>query len=221
MSKKRSKSKGISQVSLFGPPPILEGEDAAAYEEQHARFSNAVKPTDFLEEIWVRDGVDVIWNIFRLRRILAAYLSAQVWEIVKDKASSLAHAEAKLLTLEGTEKEEMDKLLDSNSELSWETLMELCPHAYEKFEELWDSAKATLDMSEIQANVLVDELDTIERIEHLILIGQHRFDAIIRELDRHRITQKLRDSDQGTEEAEFKSFKPKTTIRKIANKKAA
>src|SRR5450759_1147469 len=114
MRKKRasaSRSKLLSPVSLFGPPPLLEGEDAAAYEEQHARFSNAVKPTDFLEEIWVRDAVDVIWNIFRLRRIQAAYLSARVWDDINDKASSLSEADAELL--EGTEKEEMDKLLDS------------------------------------------------------------------------------------------------------------
>jgi hypothetical protein len=178
-----------------------------------------VRPTDFLEEIWVRDVVDVTWNIFRLRRIQAAFLSAEVWDDVNDKASSLAEAEAELL--EGTEKIEMEKLLNPDSELSWETLMAQNPHANEKYQKLWASAKTTLDMTEIQAKVMVRELDTIERIEHLIIIEQQRFDAVIRELDRHRVTQKLRDSDQGAEEAEFKIVKPKTTIRKITNKKAA
>ena len=96
---------------------------SAAYDKLLARLFNALRPTDFLEEIWVRDAADVIWSFLRLRRILAAYLSAQVWHDVNDKASSLAEAEAELL--EGTEKEEMDKLLDPNSELRWETLMAL------------------------------------------------------------------------------------------------
>ena len=225
MNKKRasaSRSKGQSPSKLFGPPPLLEGEDAAAYKEILARISSAVRPTDFIGEILIRDAADVAWNIFRLRRILAAYLSAQVWEIVNDKASSLARAEAKLLPLEGTEKEEMNKLLDPNSELSWETLIELCPHAYEKFEELWESAKATLDMSEIQANVTVSNLDTIERFEHLIAIDEQRFDSIIRELDRHQSRQKYLDNNfKDVEEAEFKIVKPKTKIGKITNEKAA
>ena len=68
---------------------------------------------------------------------------------------------------------------------------------------------------------MVHELDTVERIEHLIMLEQQRFDAVIREMDRHRVTQKLREGDQGIEEAEFKIVKPKTAIRKITNKKAA
>ena len=85
----------------------------------------------------------------------------------------------------------------------------------------WASAKATLNIDEIQAKVIVDNLDTIERIKHLIIIEQQRLDAVIRELDRHRVTQKLYNNDQGVEEAKFRIVKPKTTIRKITNKKAA
>jgi hypothetical protein len=222
MTRKRASTSRSKTSRLFGPPPILEGEDAAAYKEILARISGAVGPTDFLGEILIRDAADVAWNIFRLRRTLAAYLSAQVWEIVNDKASSLAKAEAKLLTLEGTEKEEMDKLLDSNSEFSWETLIELCPHAYEKFEELWDSAKATLDMSEIQANVMISNLDTIERFEHLIAIEEHRFDSNMRELDRHQSMRKHLDSNfKDVGEGKFEIDKPKTKIGKITNEKAA
>ena len=217
MRKKRLTESGantFSRASLFGPPPLLEGEDAAAYDELLTRVSDTVSPTDFIEEIWVRDLTDVAWIIFRLRRIQAAYLSAKVWDDANNKASSLAEAKADLL--EGTEKIEMEKLLDPDSKLSWETLMAQNPRANKKYQELWTSAKATLNMNEIQAKVMVFNLDKIERIEHLIVIEQQRFDAVIRELDRHRVTQKLRESDQGVEEAEFKIVKPKTTVRKIS-----
>jgi hypothetical protein len=34
--------------NLFGPPPLLEGEDPAAYDELAARVFSAVQPTDFI-----------------------------------------------------------------------------------------------------------------------------------------------------------------------------
>jgi hypothetical protein len=219
MNTKRAEFRSKTLDNLFGPPPLLEGEDDTAYFKLLARFSNAIRPADFLEEIWVRDAVDVIWNIFRLRRIQAAYLSAEVSDEVNEKVSPLAEAKANLL--EGTDKEDMERLLDPNAELSWEQLTEKYPRANEKYQKLWASAEATLNIDEIQARVMVDNLDTIERIEHLIIIEQTRLDAVVRELDRHRVTLRLHNGDQRIEEAKFKIVKSKTAIRKTTNKKAA
>ena len=55
----------------LGPPPLLEGEDAAAYDELLGRISGAVKPSDIFEEIWVQDIVDLVWEVVRLRRLSA------------------------------------------------------------------------------------------------------------------------------------------------------
>ncbi len=79
-SKSQSASKAFGRAHLFGPPPILEGEDAKAYDEILDRVFGAVGPTDFIEEIWVRDLADVTWAMFRWRRILAALISEQVCE---------------------------------------------------------------------------------------------------------------------------------------------
>src|SRR5262249_11588094 len=38
----------VGRLALFGPPPLLEGEDTAAYDELLARISGAVKPADIL-----------------------------------------------------------------------------------------------------------------------------------------------------------------------------
>jgi hypothetical protein len=57
-----------ARLDLFGPPPLIEGEDAAAYDELLLRISGAVKPADILEDIWVREIVDLVWGAFRLRR---------------------------------------------------------------------------------------------------------------------------------------------------------
>jgi hypothetical protein len=47
-------------LALFGPAPLFEGEDTAAYDELLVRISETVKPADIVEEIWVRDIVDLV-----------------------------------------------------------------------------------------------------------------------------------------------------------------
>ena len=47
-----SKSKKLTQQTIFGPPPILEGEDGHAYYQLLAQFSRAKTEGDIVEEIW-------------------------------------------------------------------------------------------------------------------------------------------------------------------------
>ena len=215
MSKKRvhaSGSKAPSRLNLFGPPPLLEGEDRAAYDELAARVFSAVRPTDFIEEIWARELADVSWSLFRLRRVLASFLSTRVSndasEAANKEATSLAEAEMELM--EETEKEEMDRLLHDNL-LSWEELVAQNPRANEKFQELWASAMSNLDMDAIQAEVMVYQFDKVEQIENLIATTERRFDAIIHEMDRHRLMR--------VHFVEAES--PKMIEQKITNKKVA
>jgi hypothetical protein len=216
-SKSQSASKAFRRPHLFGPPPILEGDDSSAYNEMLDRLFGAVKPTDFVEEIWVRDLVDVTWAMFRWRRILAALMSEQVEKDVNEQACSRAEAETELM--EGTEKEEMDRLLKSESGLSWATRVAQNPRANEKFQELWSSAESTLNMDLIQAKVLRRNLDMIERIDDLIMIAQRRIDEVIRELDRHRVMRKQLNSFQYREGSKFEVVEPKMIEGKTTNKR--
>jgi hypothetical protein len=54
--------------SLFWPPPLLEDENAASYEELSRRVFEFFKPHDVIEELLVRDYVDYTWHLFRLRK---------------------------------------------------------------------------------------------------------------------------------------------------------
>ena|SRR5271157_5852942 len=60
----------------FGPPPLIEGEDQAAYDDFLASISAAVQPRDFLEKMWVRDVVDLSWETRRMRRLKASLLTS-------------------------------------------------------------------------------------------------------------------------------------------------
>jgi len=68
--------RSAARLALFGPPPLIEGEDAAAYDELLVRISADVKPADILEDIWVRDVVDFTWEIFALRRLKVNLMTA-------------------------------------------------------------------------------------------------------------------------------------------------
>jgi hypothetical protein len=65
---KRSTLKAVSWHSPFGPPPLLEGEDAAAYDELYGRVCAAVKPADVIDEMFIDDVVSLEWEILRWRR---------------------------------------------------------------------------------------------------------------------------------------------------------
>jgi hypothetical protein len=54
-------------------------EDTAAYDELLLRISTAVKPIDILDEICVRDYVDLTWEILRFRRLLIGFISASAY----------------------------------------------------------------------------------------------------------------------------------------------
>jgi hypothetical protein len=218
-SKNQSASKPFRRPHLCGAPPILEGEDSKAYDEILDRVFGAIGPTDFIEEIWVRDLVDVTWEMLRWRRILAALVSEQVSESVNDEAASLAEAQTEMM--EGPEKADMEKLPDSDSEFSWETLVAKYPRANKKFQELWSSAESTLDKDLIQARVMNDNLDMIERVNNLIMIAQRRIDEVIRELDRHRFMQKQLNSFQDRQPPKLETAEPKLIEGKATNKKIA
>src|SRR5690349_17722205 len=47
-SRPSSTSKALARTPIFGPPPILQGEDAHAYEELAMRVCRAVKPTSII-----------------------------------------------------------------------------------------------------------------------------------------------------------------------------
>jgi hypothetical protein len=66
------------RFALFGPPPVLEGEDAALYDELVGRMWAAVKPVDVIDELYVADVGYSEWEILRWRRLKVGLLQASV-----------------------------------------------------------------------------------------------------------------------------------------------
>jgi hypothetical protein len=67
------------RLASLAPAPLLADEDPAAYETLLEKVVDAVKPGDFIEEIWVRDIVDHTWQALRYRRLKAALLNMRTY----------------------------------------------------------------------------------------------------------------------------------------------
>ena len=60
----------------WGPPHLIPGEDCAAYDELFARVAATVRPADPIEEILLRNFVDLEWQILRLQRLKTSHMMA-------------------------------------------------------------------------------------------------------------------------------------------------
>jgi len=59
----------LQRLAVFGPPLLLEGEDATAYDELLGRICAAVKPVDIIDELFIADIVALEWEVLRWRRL--------------------------------------------------------------------------------------------------------------------------------------------------------
>jgi hypothetical protein len=167
---------------------VLDNEDPAAYEEIFTRISAAVKPVDFLEEIWVRDVVALVWEAFRLRRLKTCLLeTAAPHGLARVLSSFLPDATAEEIATgwagrDGERVKQVEGLLD----------------------------QAGLTMEHIIAETLADRIDDIERIDRMIASAEQRRSAMLREVDRHRasLASRLRLASDEVVEAEFEDVLP-------------
>jgi hypothetical protein len=74
--KKKTRSRSVSSNFLFGPPPILAGEDETAYDELIGRVYAAIKPVDVIDEMLIADTVASEWEFLRWSRLKLSLIQA-------------------------------------------------------------------------------------------------------------------------------------------------
>jgi hypothetical protein len=149
----------------FGPPPLIAGEDAAAYDAFLARATAVVEPADFLEEMWVRDAVDLGWEVFRLRRLKAELVTAS--------------ADEGLEALLGGVMPPNDA---SDLACGWAARHK---GSVRKVEALL--RRAGLGRAAVTARTLALHVEEIAQIDHMIALAEARRDGVLREVERHRV----------------------------------
>ena len=192
MSKSKSApltSKALSRLgSLFGRPPLLTGERAEEYNELVTNVFGAVKPIDVIEEIWVKDLVDLVWELLRLRRFKTSLLKASAHDGLKNLLR---------LSLEYTGASELAEQWAAHD-----------PDAIKEVKEVLKSSQWTMD--DVMAQTFDLKMDDIERIDRMIMMLETRRNATLREIDRHRaaLGEKLRQVTQDIEDAEYEVIEP-------------
>jgi hypothetical protein len=157
---------GKAPAGLFGPPPLVAGEDPSQYEERLSRVYAAVRPKDILEEMVVRDVVDLDWEIGRLRRVKAGVFAAGL------QASLFA----KLIAA--------PKMTETKARELAQRFVAEDPSAGKEVDKALSSVGLT--MAAVTAHTMMVRLRDVEAIERLIASVEGRRHAALRELERRR-----------------------------------
>ncbi len=159
-------------LSSIFPSPLIPGEDAQAYEAFLAQVTTSVKPTDVTEEIWVRDVVDLTWELQRWRRLKANLLAA-------------ARKGALERLLEFTEGPRVAMLEEPwwRQELASRWLVQ-DEDAVAEVEDILN--ERGLDIHSIMAQALSDKLKQIERLDGMAASAEARRDKVFMNIVRRR-----------------------------------
>jgi hypothetical protein len=175
-----------SRLPHFGPPPLLEGENATAYNELLAAVTGRLKPIDIFEEMWTRDIVDLIWEHRRWRRyrenFINSEVSADLLKILnplidvnalhpgRSFTAQLDRASAKLTNAAGQDLVKRWAAGDANAIAQVNNLL----------------AHAKMSLDSVVARTAARLLDTIANFNRLISSAEWRRDSLLREITRRR-----------------------------------
>ena len=172
-----------AKVDPLGPTVLLAGEDQASYDRLSAQITAAVGPEDIIEAMFVRDVIDHVWEVMRLRRLKASYLRSCEWEGVETVLEPLVP--------------------DGQAETLARARHRGNPEAVDAVDAVL--AKAGLTIDAVTSNTLVKSLDEVERIDRMIDSAESHKNRALRELDRHRaaLAERLRRAAEVVQDAEF------------------
>jgi hypothetical protein len=143
--------------------PVIPGEHPVDYEGLLARFTATIAPCDIVEETWVRDIVDLTWEVMRLRRLKTSLLKGRAGGGMHDALRSIGAGE-ELAAAKG-----------------W-----LARDAQESRRAEAALAGAGLSLDTVMALTLTHQLRSVERIERMSEAAENRRNAALRHIMRTR-----------------------------------
>jgi hypothetical protein len=147
----------------FAPRSLNRDEDPASYETLIARMTDTVRPADLIEEIWLRDVVEHVWETIRLRRRKAGLMNANAGEGLRDILSALDCQDYFTLS---------KRWFARDPEVVAGVEAEL--------------AAAGLGISDVMAQTLRRHLADYDGMDRMLRSAEARRDAALHEIERHR-----------------------------------
>jgi hypothetical protein len=148
----------------LGAQKLLPTEDPAEFNDFSQRVLQAIKPTDFIEELWTSDFIKLSWQLKRLERLKIEYLQ------------SSAH-----IGLEKVIEHHVDSLQRRNFVGLW---VRRDPEAISIVNDLL--AEYGLTDEAITAHTYIQKLEEFERIEKLIENMAARRNRLLHEIELRR-----------------------------------
>jgi hypothetical protein len=167
--------KGDHMKSLIGEPLLLPGEDRAAYDGLLAGLSDAVRPTDGLEALWVSEAATKHWEVHRQRRQKRGFIAARRQVGLMSLLKPLVSYGAPFSTDDGEE---------IAGPLAWKYVLG-DPKAKAEVDGLLEQAQ--LSAEALDGEIMAVHIDTLARFDHLIWLAEKRRDACLREIEHHRM----------------------------------
>ncbi|WP_404290599.1 hypothetical protein ACD578_02600 [Microvirga sp. RSM25] len=157
---------------LFAKRPLVLGESEADYDELLSRTTAAVKPTDTIEAVWIKDMVDLVWESQRLRRFKASLLMGAGRQALTNLLATTKDAGQ----ANGVRVFSVPELISAytTGEVAAVTEVDMILR------------RRGLDIDTLMAQALAEKLDDLERIDRLIAGADARRNRALNELERRR-----------------------------------
>lgn len=159
----------LERVLALGPPPLLAGESEAEFLAFSKAVVSSAMPADAIEEILVRDVVDLAWEVLRLRRIKAALINV-----------NMHHGLSKVL-----------ETVRYGGQENYRLVQELTRAWAAGDKDAQKEVRRVLDMigsslAEVAANTIDYRIDSFERLDRMLASAEARRNSALREVDRYR-----------------------------------
>jgi hypothetical protein len=176
---------GGGPLQFAGPVRLISGENSASYDELLARVTNTIKPGDIIEEMWVRDLVDLLWEVLRLRRLKASFLVGRAYEGLQKTLFAMGADNAFELSRSWAARE---------------------PETVASVEQALATAGFSTDT--IMAVTLSERIDEIERIERMTIAAEARRNEALERIEGYRgdFGKRLRGTVHAVEADEIKAI---------------
>jgi hypothetical protein len=159
----------LNRIVAIAPAPVLPGENQSLYDQMARRIEKEAKPKDSIEELLIRDLIDLAWEVLRLRRLKVGILRASMAIGVKMVLDELGHSP--LLEFDRNQK------LGQRWAAGDESVRTEVSAALK-------SAGLTID--DVTAKTAEEKIDTLERLDRMLASAEARRNNALREIDRHR-----------------------------------
>ena len=167
---------------MLGEPPLLATEDPNQYDALLTELAREVRPSDFIEWLWVKDIADLTWDIIRYRRIKASYVDGRFGSALVQQLNLALQRDKRAVTDKSALRFDLDRIMDEAIKLANDFIANA--NTKEKRDK-WLKAHG-VNAESITATSFDAAVDKLEVIERMLASVEHRRNNALQEIERRR-----------------------------------